>query len=47
MNAKAFVANGAKVYITGRPLDVLETVAASVTGISGSIVPSVTVVSLR
>ncbi|PBK64202.1 short-chain dehydrogenase [Armillaria solidipes] len=37
--AKAFAANGAKVYITGRRLDVLEKAAASVTGVSGSIVP--------
>ncbi|KAK0245115.1 short-chain dehydrogenase [Armillaria nabsnona] len=39
MIAKAFAANGAKVYITGRRLDVLEKAAASVIGISGSIVP--------
>ncbi|KAK0438954.1 hypothetical protein EV421DRAFT_2021033 [Armillaria borealis] len=39
MIAKAFAANGAKVYITGRRLDVLEKAAASVTGVSGSIVP--------
>ncbi|KAK0442245.1 uncharacterized protein EV420DRAFT_1278378 [Desarmillaria tabescens] len=37
--AKAFAANGAKVYITGRRLDVLEKAAASVTGVSGSVVP--------
>lgn len=37
--AKAFAAAGAKVYITGRRLDVLEKAAASVTGVSGSIVP--------
>ncbi|KAK0446573.1 short-chain dehydrogenase, partial [Desarmillaria tabescens] len=37
--AKAFVANGAKVYIAGRRLDVLEQAAASITGISGSIIP--------
>ncbi len=42
MIAKAFAANGAKIYITGRRLDVLEKAAASVIGISGSIVPSVT-----
>ncbi|KAK0204411.1 hypothetical protein DFS33DRAFT_652907 [Desarmillaria ectypa] len=39
MIAKAFAANGAKVYITGRRMDVLEQAAASVTGIPGSIVP--------
>ncbi|KAK0442260.1 uncharacterized protein EV420DRAFT_1315342 [Desarmillaria tabescens] len=39
MIAKAFAANGAKVYITGRRLDVLEQAATSVTGIPGSIVP--------
>ncbi|KAK0199316.1 hypothetical protein DFS33DRAFT_1388764 [Desarmillaria ectypa] len=39
MIAKAFAANGAKVYITGRRMDVLEKAAASVTGIPGSIVP--------
>ncbi|KAG7440290.1 short-chain dehydrogenase [Guyanagaster necrorhizus] len=37
--AKAFAANGAKVYIAGRRLDVLEKAAASVTGVPGSIVP--------
>ncbi|PBK89335.1 NAD(P)-binding protein [Armillaria gallica] len=37
--AKAFAANGAKVYITGRRLGVLEEAAVSVTGVSGSIVP--------
>ncbi|PBK64181.1 NAD(P)-binding protein [Armillaria solidipes] len=39
MIAKAFAANGAKVYITGRRLNVLEQAAASVTGVPGSIVP--------
>ncbi|KAK0442240.1 short-chain dehydrogenase [Desarmillaria tabescens] len=39
MIAKAFAANGAKVYITGRRSDVLEKAAASITGIPGSIVP--------
>ncbi|KAK0199564.1 hypothetical protein DFS33DRAFT_1481657 [Desarmillaria ectypa] len=39
MIAKAFAANGAKVYITGRRMDVLEKAATSVTGIPGSIVP--------
>ncbi|KAK0502031.1 short-chain dehydrogenase [Armillaria luteobubalina] len=39
MIAKAFAANGAKVYITGRRLDVLENIAATVTSVSGSIVP--------
>ncbi|PBK64196.1 NAD(P)-binding protein [Armillaria solidipes] len=39
MIAKAFAANGAKVYITGRRLGVLEQAAASVTGVPGSIVP--------
>ncbi|KAK0438969.1 hypothetical protein EV421DRAFT_1713819 [Armillaria borealis] len=38
MIAKAFAANGAKVYITGRRLDVLEKAAASVTGVPGSII---------
>ncbi|KAK0446553.1 uncharacterized protein EV420DRAFT_1569921 [Desarmillaria tabescens] len=37
--AKAFAAAGAKVYITGRRLDVLEKAATSVTGVAGSIVP--------
>ncbi|PBK64144.1 NAD(P)-binding protein [Armillaria solidipes] len=37
--AKAFAAAGAKVYVTGRRLDVLEKAAASVAGVSGSIVP--------
>ncbi|KAG7439535.1 NAD(P)-binding protein [Guyanagaster necrorhizus] len=37
--AKAFAANGAKIYLTGRRLDVLEKAAASVTGVSGSLVP--------
>ncbi|KAK0245145.1 hypothetical protein EDD85DRAFT_7193 [Armillaria nabsnona] len=37
--AKAFAANGAKVYITGRRLDVLKEAAASVSGVSGSIIP--------
>ncbi|PBK64219.1 NAD(P)-binding protein [Armillaria solidipes] len=37
--AKTFAANGAKVYITGRRLDVPEKAAASVTGVPGSIVP--------
>ncbi|KAK0442244.1 uncharacterized protein EV420DRAFT_1578570, partial [Desarmillaria tabescens] len=39
MIAKAFAANGVKVYITGRRLDVLEQATASVTGVSGSIIP--------
>ncbi|KAK0446570.1 uncharacterized protein EV420DRAFT_1648002 [Desarmillaria tabescens] len=38
MIAKAFAVNGAKVYITGRRLGVLEKAAASVTGVPGSIV---------
>ncbi|KAK0197863.1 hypothetical protein F5146DRAFT_1218565 [Armillaria mellea] len=37
--AKTFAANGAKVYITGRRLDVLENAVSSVTGVPGSIVP--------
>ncbi|KAK0506701.1 hypothetical protein EDD18DRAFT_1375227 [Armillaria luteobubalina] len=37
--AKAFAANGAKVYITGRRLNVLKEAATSVTGVSGSIIP--------
>ncbi|KAK0442248.1 short-chain dehydrogenase [Desarmillaria tabescens] len=37
--AKAFAANGAKVYITGRRLNVLKEAAASVTGVPGSLVP--------
>ncbi|PBK89318.1 NAD(P)-binding protein [Armillaria gallica] len=39
MISKAFAANGAKVYITGRRLDVLEQAAASVTGVPGYVVP--------
>ncbi|KAK0446555.1 uncharacterized protein EV420DRAFT_1569936, partial [Desarmillaria tabescens] len=39
MIAKASVANGAKVYITRRKLDVLEQAAASVTGALGSVFP--------
>ncbi|KAG7443466.1 uncharacterized protein BT62DRAFT_332633 [Guyanagaster necrorhizus] len=42
---KAFAANGAKVYITGRRLDVLEKAAASVMGVSGSIIWSATILS--
>ncbi|KAK0197872.1 hypothetical protein F5146DRAFT_61289 [Armillaria mellea] len=37
--AKTFAANEAKVYITGRRLDVLEKAAASVTGVPGSLIP--------
>ncbi|KAK0440704.1 short-chain dehydrogenase [Armillaria borealis] len=37
--AKTFAANGAKVYITGRRLDVLEKAAVSVAGVPGSITP--------
>ncbi|KAK0446580.1 uncharacterized protein EV420DRAFT_1715403 [Desarmillaria tabescens] len=39
MIAKAFAANGAKVYINGCRQDVLEQAAASVTGVPGSIIP--------
>ncbi|KAK0440714.1 hypothetical protein EV421DRAFT_1905078 [Armillaria borealis] len=39
MIAKVFASNGAKVYITGRRLDILEQAAASVTGVPGSVVP--------
>ncbi|KAK0442292.1 short-chain dehydrogenase [Desarmillaria tabescens] len=39
MIAKAFAANGAKVYITGRRLDVLKEAAASLTNVPGSLVP--------
>ncbi|PBK64258.1 NAD(P)-binding protein [Armillaria solidipes] len=44
--AKTFAANGAKVYITGRRLDVLEKAAVSVTGVPGSVIPSVIVLPL-
>ncbi|KAK0475194.1 short-chain dehydrogenase [Armillaria novae-zelandiae] len=37
--AKTFAANGEKVYITGRRMDVLEKAAVSVTGVPGSIIP--------
>ncbi|PBK89352.1 NAD(P)-binding protein [Armillaria gallica] len=37
--AKTLAANGARVYITGRRMDVLEKAAASVTGVPGSILP--------
>ncbi|KAK0438956.1 hypothetical protein EV421DRAFT_1906291 [Armillaria borealis] len=39
MIVKAFAANGAKVYITGRRLDVLEQAATSVIGVPGFVVP--------
>ncbi|KAK0438975.1 hypothetical protein EV421DRAFT_2084981 [Armillaria borealis] len=37
--AKTFAANGAKIYITGRRLDVLEKAAATITGVPRSIIP--------